>query len=344
MPDFFASMPKYLVFFLYSCLLLSCRPKRQPEASFYYWKSTFHVSGLEKTHLKQLKINRLYIRFFDIDWNYETHQALPVAPIQFTDSIPVGMQVIPVVFITNRTIVQIPAEQLPSLAEKMTQKLLATCQIQHLNLSEIQLDCDWSEKSQEKFFRLARLIKAKLAGRKVQLSATIRLHQLKSGVPPVDRGVLMFYNMGQLDGSDTDNSILDLNIARPYLHRLKAYPIPLDVALPIYQWLVVKREDRVVNLLTHVSVDSLTHTSRYEPLTEKKFRVKESHYLHSVYLYRGDELRLETIALPQLQQAAELLQPIVNHPNPHILFYYLDEKNISRYAPQDLENLVSRFR
>jgi hypothetical protein len=107
---------------------------------------------------------------------------------------------------------------------------------------------------------------------------------------------------------------------------------------------VLKREGRVVNLLNNVPADSLTDTARYEQLAEKNFRVRQSHYLHSVYLYPGDELRLEEVPLAQLREASDLLQPIVHQPNPHVIFYSLDEKNLTRYAPTDLENVVRRFR
>ncbi len=338
----------YIFLVLGNLLSMGCSPNRQPEASFYYWKSVFRLSAKERKSLKELNVNRLYIKFFDVDWNYETQQALPVAQIQFAENIPNSLAVVPTVFITNQTMLQISEEDLPALAQKLTAKIFAMVAAQHLNVPEIQLDCDWSGKSREKFFKIVSLVKQKLAPKSIQLSATIRLHQLKfvgkTGVPPVDRGVLMFYNMGSLDGLNTDNSILDLNIARHYLHRLKDYPIPLDVALPIYQWAVLKRENRVINLLTHVPLDSLTDTSRYEPLGAKKVRVRRSHYLQSVYLYPGDELRLEEVSLAELQGAAELTEPIVNQPKPHIIFYYLDESTSTRYAPQDLTEVVNRFR
>lgn len=244
--------------------------------------------------------------------------------------------------------IQIPVSQVPDLATKITTKIHSIADSNYLAIKEIQLDCDWSEKSREKFFLLASLVKKNINRQFMQLSATIRLHQLKyigrAGIPPVDKGVLMFYNMGSLDGRGTDNSILDLNIARQYLRRLKDYPLPLDIALPIYQWVVLQREGQVINLLTNVSVEALHDTLHFEAVTQKKFRVRESHYFHSLYLYHGDELRLEEISLSQLQESANLLNPIVNQSEPHILFYYLDEKNLTRYAPEDLQKVVNRFR
>ncbi|MDJ1466436.1 hypothetical protein QNI19_36630 [Cytophagaceae bacterium DM2B3-1] len=329
-------------------LLQSCSSEHKPHASFYYWKSTFRLSKTDSSYLSQLRVKQLNVKFFDVDWNFEAGKALPVAEIRFTEQVPNELSIIPTIFITNRTMVQIPVSQVSDLATKITTKIRSIADSNHLSIKEIQLDCDWSEKSREKFFLLASLVKKNISRQSIQLSATIRLHQLKyigrAGIPPVDKGILMFYNMGSLDGRGTDNSILDLTIARQYLRRLKDYPLPLDIALPIYQWVVLQREGQVINLLTNVSVEALHDTLHFEPITQKKFRVRESHYFHSLYLYRGDELRLEEISLSQLQESADLLNPIVNQSEPHILFYYLDEKNLTRYAPEDLQKVVNHFR
>ena len=70
------------------------------------------------------------------------------------------------------------------------------------------------------------------------LSATIRLHQLKfigeSGIPPVDKGLLMCYNMGDLHRLRISNSILETAELKKYIKQLSVYPLKLDVAfLPV---------------------------------------------------------------------------------------------------------------
>ncbi len=73
----------------------------------------------------------------------------------------------------------------------------------------LQIDCDWTTKTAPKYFYFLQQIREKLDAHEdggtfaslAMLSATIRLHQVKypekSGMPPVDKGVLMFYNMGE---------------------------------------------------------------------------------------------------------------------------------------------------
>ena len=83
-----------------------------------------------------------------------------------------------------------------------------------------------------------------------QLSATIRLHQVKyreeTGVPPVDYGVLMYYNMGHISAMGA-NSIYDRSTALRYLGKLREYPLPLDIALPMFAWGVHSADGQVLN-------------------------------------------------------------------------------------------------
>ena len=86
---------------------------------------------------------------------------------------------------------------------------------------EVQFDCDWTQITKNNFFYFLSYFKKQLANRismttpdplrdlqtEPVVSATIRLHQLKfpekTGVPPVDKGMLMFYNTGNLRAWET---------------------------------------------------------------------------------------------------------------------------------------------
>jgi hypothetical protein len=66
----------------------------------------------------------------------------------------------------------------------------------------------------------------------------------RTGVPPVDRGMLMFYNMGRFSADPEARAIFDLESARRYLARISSYPLPLDLALPMWSWTVAPRSLR----------------------------------------------------------------------------------------------------
>ena len=319
------------------------QPNRSPEISFYHWKTTFQPSEKAQQYLKKLLVKRLYVRFFDVDWR--EGQAVPVADLMWKDTLS-AYTIIPVVFITNRTIKSIEEKEIPMLAQQIAKRIRKQAERHQLSLEEVQFDCDWSETTGEKFFTLLKQLRIYLP-EGIALSATIRLHQLKytyqTGVPPVDRGVLMFYNMGNLDGSNTQNSILDLDIAAAYLKGVTTYPLPLDFALPIYQWLVVKRRTRIVHLINDVALATLANSKNFQQTGARQFTVSKSHYFRSVYLYKGDELRVEGVSLVQLQKAAEMLAPLVNHTPPRVIFYHLENTHLKQFTPNEFQKLVEVF-
>ena len=78
--------------------------KHSHSVDFYYWKSKCAIGETERDYFSQLDSKRLFIRLFDVD--VENGMAVPVGQIQSFDreQLPSGdVEVIPVVFITNRT-------------------------------------------------------------------------------------------------------------------------------------------------------------------------------------------------------------------------------------------------
>lgn len=69
--------------------------------SCYYWKSAFELSPTEREWLEAHKVERLYVKYLDVD--VENGRAVPKAPIRFTDPTYKDFEIVPCVFITNRT-------------------------------------------------------------------------------------------------------------------------------------------------------------------------------------------------------------------------------------------------
>ena len=177
------------------------------------------------------------------------------------------LELIPTIFITNRTLLHLPTAKIDTLAARIVARTKALMkQLPDARIQEIQLDCDWTQKTKVSYFSLLEKIQA-FCGADVQLSATIRLHQLKfanrTGIPPVDRGMLMFYNMGDLERWESANSILDNSIASQYLDARNTYPLDLDIALPIFAWGVLYRKGRMTKLINNLEAKQLADTSRF---------------------------------------------------------------------------------
>lgn len=216
----------YFVFFGTAC------QQRSKTINFYYWRTVFSPDSLEQKTLKDNSVQTLYIRYFDVDWPQEDTLPVPVAPIHF-DSIPTGYSVIPVVFIRNRVFEKLPSATLPALTGKVFALVRRINNSARVQPGEIQFDCDWTERTKDNYFSFLRQYRQRSGAR---LSCTIRLHQVKysdrTGIPPVDHGVLMFYNMGNIDAG-SGSSIYDRSIAHRYTPSLRSYPLMLDLALPV---------------------------------------------------------------------------------------------------------------
>ena len=184
------------------------------QRSFYYWKTVFELTPKERQTLINLSIQKLYVKFFDIDWDTEKQLAQPVAKSIFSQGPPSGITITPVVFITQEPLHYLSTKGLDSLAINLAALLSAIAITNHLSLSnEIQLDCDWTQNTGKAYFYLITKLKEQVFFKNKVVSATIRLHQLKyisqNGVPPVNKGLLMCYNMGDLRYPQTKNSIID---------------------------------------------------------------------------------------------------------------------------------------
>ena len=338
------------------------KQSRSVNISFYHWKTDFHLTDFEKKYCKQLKINKLYVRLFDVDWDDATRFPKPIAVVDSLEK--TDWEIIPTIFITNKTFTQLADNQVDTLAKLIFDKISLKIEpnviarnvaTERGNFNEIQIDCDWTATTRDRFFSFLKKIKT-VSNKKI--SATIRLHQVKfkekTGVPPVDAGVLMAYNMGNLEDLETQNSILDIEILKTYVSKLKNYPLKLDVALPIFSWGVVVRDGEVLKLINNLTNNELQQTPQYfEYFNEKKdnhFEVLKNTYLKGFYLYKDDEIRIENTVQPLeksqaniLEKAADIIAQNVDNQQLTIIFYHLDSVTLQRIRYEELENITHRF-
>jgi len=307
-------------------------PPATLEPAFYHWKSGFRLAPAEQALLDSLRVQRLYVRFFDVDWDARRGEPVPQAPLEWAEPPDPDRAIVPVVFLTNRAFEHLPREAVPDLARRVARKL-AEMGLQPPE--EVQMDCDWTAGTRDAYFAFLKALRPLLPP-ECSLSVTVRLHQLKdprgTGVPPAERGVLMFYNMGRVEDPAEPNSILNLEAARAYLRPFRDYPLPLDLALPLFRWGAVFRDGRLVRLINDLGPEALQDTTRFRAFGERHFGVLRSTYLQGYYLYRGDLLRLEGVDSSALLRALELLHPLLDARTRTLLFYHLDSSVVERYS------------
>lgn len=326
--------------FILFCLW-GCAHKGQPHIAFYYWKTTFDLDTTDEQTLENNEVKQLYVRYFDIDIDAKTKQPYPKAPIHFKQNIPKS-EIIPVIFIKNKVFLQSDLN-VQDLAQKTVAYIQQINQKNKITTNQIQLDCDWTLDSRANFFEYIESIK-KLTNNK--LSATIRLHQIKyfekTGVPAVDRGVLMYYNMGKI-AAHTQNSIYNKEDAQKYIENLEDYPLQLDVALPIYSWIIQSRNNQVVGLISKTDTQELTKNPNFMQTKEGNYVVLKSIYLKGVSYLKDDLLKPEKITKEDLlQMANDLSNQLKNKPK-EIIFYDLDTFNTNKYEKNIFQEITSEF-
>ena len=73
---------RYLLISFLLIFLTACFSKKEPQQiipAFYHWQTAVHLSDFEKEYLQQLGIEKLYLKFFDVD--VEDGQIIPKALI-----------------------------------------------------------------------------------------------------------------------------------------------------------------------------------------------------------------------------------------------------------------------
>jgi len=350
-------LPKYqqvaIVFFILA--LFSCSSSNEKrEINFYHWKTDLKIEEKKKEYLENIGLKKLYVRFFDVKWVKSEKKAFPFATLQ--DGLyDTSFQIIPTVYITNEAIKNTAQNKISNLAREIAHKIRRLCDkkfYQHTNnqlIKEIQIDCDWTEGTKGKYFQLLEEIQnheyiAEL--NQPKLSATIRLHQVKyhdkTGIPPVDKGMLMFYNMGDLQNIETENSILDLEVTKKYINAFDDYPLPCDVALPLYSWAVVFRDGRIVKLINNLKTEDLKQHEKFKHIENNRFKVIESNYINKHFVYEGDEFRVEEVSQEKLENLMELIKDNANKNDFSVCFYHLDDKIINTFDVDDILNIGNK--
>jgi hypothetical protein len=173
----------------------------------------------------------------------------------------------------------------------------------------------------------------------------VRLYQYKypneAGVPPVKRGMLMCYNAGDIKDKEGANSIFDKDEIMEYLDA-KAYPVPLDYALPVFEWALLFHDGKLKTIL---SSDVLL-SENLQMKDENHYEVINDHvlgYRHSgTYLRKGDEIKIERPALEDVKEVAEWLSVNRNNKDASLSLYHLSNVYLQTHH-DEMEDIFRSF-
>jgi hypothetical protein len=326
------------------CLLFTAPP---PKRAFYYWKTEWAPSHEIADSLGKNNIQQLYMRFFDVEWDDAESRAYPVAPLRFQSPPPAHVEIIPVVYIVNAVFLKIAYADVGKLADNVWTKVSRMADEEGLAFQQLQLDCDWSDSSRRNYFHFVELLSTKLKKENKFASATIRLHQIKyadrTGIPPVSRGMLMFYNFGRIQADNPKSSIFNSDDAGRYTSFISTYPLKLDVVLPVFSWSVHSREGRVLGLLEKIGSSDADAFDGFQKLSPNRYSATRSFFFRGRYFMTGDLLLVEETTPEITKQAATLAKRGAGWKKKYdtVALFDLDEK--TDYTPAAIERILGQF-
>lgn len=307
--------------------------------SVYYWRTTLTLDSTERAFLSEHGVGRMYVRYFDVVMR--DGSPMPNATLQVQDSVPAGIEVIPTVFIVENCL----RHNLDSVAQLLVDRVIQMSETNDLPAApELQIDCDWTQRSQEVYYAFLRHVRLLLKQRGMRLSATIRLHQLAMTPPPVDEGVLMVYNTGDVTRGGDHNPILDYRDVEPYLRYVADYDLPLCAAYPVFGWQLLFQGSEFKAILRD---DNLNDTTLFKPLGHGEWLVLQSRDRpllsdaanEVARMSVGNHVRVWQPSQAEVMRVANALaqrRPTINQ---QVVIYSLDAKYLNRYNTEFYETL-----
>ena len=332
------AIPLALLFCL-SLFFASCRKSESVDFSFYHWKAKAKYSQTIEKALQQADVSTIYMHYFDVqlEKGEGDGELFPVYVLNEVDKEYANYDIVPVVFITNEAMKwEMDIENLSSRIHTLIDEI---SQLQfNKKIAKIQLDCDWNTSSRDNYFELIELLK-----KHYDVSVTIRLHQIKykdkTGVPPVENGALMLYNVGKLD-NEQQNSILQSDIVSSYIGENTAYPIDLKLALPVFSQTVIINKKNDIRLVKGVDRPSIKKdTEHFHQTDDNLFEVVKDTLYQGFYLSEGYKLKLEEISESEIISSAAIIKNSKLNTS-GIIFYHLDEQTLTNI---NITNLLEQL-
>ncbi len=283
--------------------------------SVYYWRTVFDMDSTELSFLRKHDISRIYLRMFDVatepDFLNGTSQIVPIATTRFVSPIPRDVEIVPVTYITLDALRAMSGRE-SEFASLIVERLLAMSAYNECgDINEIQLDCDWTSTTRGSYGKLCKVVRDSLSTKGMELSITVRLHQLQETPPPADKGVLMLYNTGALKSPETYNSILHIDDVEPYIKREK-YEIPLDYAFPVFGWGVKFENNKFVSIVSYESKD----------------------------VSNNENIRYERPTPTEILEVKQLVEEKLGKPSSGNILYHLDYSQLKEYTDDEISQIL----
>jgi hypothetical protein len=328
-----------------------------PIRAFYYWQNqAWELSNKEQQTIQNLKVKKLYVKFFEVDKN-DIQGIFPFAKNELNlssyDTLVTKIEIVPTVYIRNEVFKQSSKKEISELAENilfLIEKKFMKQYVENPVPKEIQMDCDWTESTKDNYHLFLTILKEKMQMnsffKKMNSSATVRLYAYKfpdkMGVLPVDRAMLMCYNLIPPFDAGDRNSILNISELHKYLIGSDSYPIPLDIALPIYSSVQVYQNTSFAGII--YSEDS-TFFKQTKKLNNTWHLSKMDTVINGIFIRKGDKLKVEKMNFKLINKAIKsILEHVELDENPTISLFHLEDYELTNFTYEELDSCFNHFK
>lgn len=317
--------------------------------AFYFWENNRgSLSEFELKKLKELDTKKMYVKLFEVEKN-EENEIIPTAKSQLklTKNEILSIEIIPTIYIRNNVFKNSSKKELIELSENLHYLILKryrdNFKLSIPTLKEIQIDCDWTESTKGNYFIFLKNLN-KIATQ--QISATLRLYAYKfpnkMGILPVDRAMLMCYNLLSPIESGNRNSILELEELEKYLIGSKEYPLPLDVAIPIYSSIHIYQNNKFKGILYGQTNDFIKKTRTLKGLWHT---IKCDTLINEIYIRKGDKIKYENNSPNKIKKAIDIIKSnVIFDEQSTIALYHLQEIELKQYTHEELVSFYTFFK
>jgi hypothetical protein len=328
-------------------LFTSCSGKHHNAVrGIYYWKTVYKPGQFELATLRHLGARKIYLRLFDVDEDEHLKQPVPVAPVRI-QAADTGFTYVPVIFITQKALIALNDTAADDLATHISAMAAGICAAAGIRPAEVQIDCDWTSGTKNKYFALLKAVKRQPFMKGITLSCTIRLNQVKyqvsCGIPPADRGMVMAYSMGNLKKPGAHNSILDAGDAEDYLKYLKSYPLQLDIALPIFEWCVLFRRQQFAGILHDVTTNQVITSGLFRHKEGNLYTCLQDSAWHGYKLGANDIIRVEAPSYSDILSVADYSSRLIKNTDLSIVLFSCDSITLSKFPDNELETIYNSY-
>ncbi|MBP6286855.1 MAG: hypothetical protein KA409_08065, partial [Ferruginibacter sp.] len=120
------------------------------------------------------------------------------------------------------------------------------------------------------------------------------------------------------------------------------YPLPLDLALPLFDWKVLYRNNSYAGLIQNLPGNCFTDA--FTKRSGNRYEILKDTLLNGYELRKGDLIRDEQSDLKEILAAANEAGSRLKNTQLRVSLYHLDSVILNKYTTNELESIYNSLR